>query len=117
MLLAPLVSTTLSHHEGRCIFAVRHQMSPFQRHCSYTPVYTTLQSDERKIRINNKKLMKIDQSDNRNPPSIIIKLSKAFDNVHASKSDPDRPFPVPQYLHSTYLTTNRLYTVQRYEKT
>ena len=36
--------------------------------------------------------MEIDQND-RNPPNSIIKLSKPFDDVHASKSDPDRPLP------------------------
>ena len=36
--------------------------------------------------------MEIDQND-QNPTNSIIKLSKAFDDVHASKSDPDRPFP------------------------
>ena len=32
--------------------------------------------------------MEIDQND-RDPPNSIIELSKAFDGVHASKSDPD----------------------------
>jgi hypothetical protein len=36
--------------------------------------------------------MVIDQND-RNPPNSIIKLSKAFDDLHASKSNPNRPFP------------------------
>ena len=58
-------------------------------------------TDERTTRI-DKKLMEIDQKDH-NPPSSIIKLSKAFEDVHASKSDPDRQVPSHHaYLHGTY---------------
>ena len=44
--------------------------------------------------------MEIDQ---KIPLNSIIELSKAFDNVHASKSDPARQtVTVPLYLYSTY---------------
>jgi len=33
-----------------------------------------------------------------------MKLSKAFDDVHASKSDPDRQFP-SQHTYTVYNTT------------
>jgi hypothetical protein len=69
---------------------------PFLSNLTYT-VYNTLQSDERTTGI-DKKLMEIDQND-QNPTNSIIKLSKAFDNtIQASKSDPNRLFP----LHGTY---------------
>ena len=69
---------------------LHHQLSPFQSNFLYN-VYNTLQADERTAEI-DEKLMETDQND-RNPPNSIIKLSKAFDDVHASKSHPKRPFP------------------------
>jgi hypothetical protein len=53
--------------------------------------------------------METNQKD-RNPTNSIIILIKAFDDVHASKSDPNRPFP----SHRTYIVYN---TLQAYEKT
>ena len=64
-------------------------------HLTYT-VHTEQQTDERTTRI-DKKLMEIDQND-QNLPNSIIKLSKAFEDVHASTSDPHRSFP----SHLTY---------------
>ena len=54
-----------------------------------------------------------------NAPNSIIKLSKAFDDIHASKSDPHRPFPSqPPYLvHSTYWTTKRWKNHKNWQET
>ena len=70
----------------------------FPFHRTYT-VHTEQQTDERTTKI-DKKLMEIDQND-WNPSNSIILLSKAFDDVHTSKSDPNRTVSVPPYLHST----------------
>ena len=72
--------------ESDVYLQLHHQISPFQRQSGYT-VYNMLQADERSTGI-DKKHMEIDQND-RDPPNSISKLSKAIDNVHASKSDPD----------------------------
>ena len=64
-------------------------------HCTYT-VHNEQQTDERTTRI-EKKLLEIDLND-QNPPNSIIELSKAFDDLNASKSGPNRPFP----FHHTY---------------
>ena len=76
--------------ESDVYLQLHHQISPFQRQSGYT-VYNMLQADERSTGI-DKKHMEIDQND-RDPPNSISKLSKALDDVHESKSDPDRPFP------------------------
>ena len=52
--------------------------------------------------------MEIDQND-RDPSNSIIELSKAFDGVHASKSDPNRRFP----SHRHYTVCNRLKSGER----
>ena len=83
------------NHGGNEYLQLHNQMSSFQRHCSYR-VYNTLQADERDKRI-DKKVMEIDQ----NPPNSIIKLSKAFDNVHTCKSDPYIPFPSHHHTYTT----------------
>ena len=59
---------------------------PFPSHLTCS-VHTEQKTDERSTRI-DKNYMEIDQND-RDPPNSISKLSKAIDNVHASKSDPD----------------------------
>ena len=59
---------------------------PSHRTCS---VHTEQQTDEKSARI-EKKHMEIDQND-QDPPNRISKLSKAIDDVHASKSDVANP--------------------------
>ena len=85
---------------------LHHQLSPFQSNFLYN-VYNTLQADERTAEI-DEKLMETDQND-RNPPNSIIKLSKAFDDVHASNSDANRPFP----SHRSYTVYNTLQADER----
>ena len=80
---------------------LHHRLSPFQLHCHYN-VYNMPWADERTTGI-HKKLMEIDQND-WHPPNSIIKLSKTFDDVNASKFYPDRPFP----SHCTYTVYNTL---------
>jgi hypothetical protein len=79
------------------------------RFCPTLPVQYTLgqQTDERSTEI-DKKHMEINQND-QYPPNSISKWSKAIDNVHASKSDPDTKTvlkPNKESGRGTYNTNN-----------